>query len=121
MALDKKAKKRLEVLRQRLQKLQQQLVGAKQQEDEPRRSRADREGNRRCARGNEADQRLNGQSLRPNAQTAHQDASRGGVRELALFIKARLLLTRRVSEANEEQLQSVAASGREYANSVIQN
>ena len=35
MSLDKKAKKRLEVLRQRLQKLQQQLTGAKQQEDEP--------------------------------------------------------------------------------------
>ncbi len=35
MALDKKSKKRLEVLRQRLQKLQLQLAGAKQQEDEP--------------------------------------------------------------------------------------
>ncbi len=35
MALDRKSKKRLEVLRQRLQKLQQQLTGVKQQEDEP--------------------------------------------------------------------------------------
>ncbi len=35
MALDRKSKKRLEVLRHRLQKLQQQLTGAKQQEDEP--------------------------------------------------------------------------------------
>jgi cob(I)alamin adenosyltransferase len=33
--MDKKAKKRLEVLRHKLQKLQQQLAGAKQQEDEP--------------------------------------------------------------------------------------
>ncbi len=35
MALDRKSKKRLEVLRHRLQKLQQQLTGVKQQEDEP--------------------------------------------------------------------------------------
>ena len=35
MALDRRSKKRLEVLRHRLQKLQQQLTGAKQQEDEP--------------------------------------------------------------------------------------
>ena len=35
MALDKKSKKRLEVLRKKLEKLQAQLVGAKQQEDEP--------------------------------------------------------------------------------------
>jgi hypothetical protein len=35
MALDKKSKKRLEVLRKRLEKLQLQLTGAKQQEDEP--------------------------------------------------------------------------------------
>ena len=34
MALDKKSKKRLEVLRKKLEKLQAQLVGAKQQEDE---------------------------------------------------------------------------------------
>lgn len=33
--LDKKAKKRMEVLRQRQQKLQQQLSGARQQNDEP--------------------------------------------------------------------------------------
>jgi hypothetical protein len=33
--MDKKAKKRTEVLRQKLQKLQQQLAGAKQQPDEP--------------------------------------------------------------------------------------
>ncbi len=33
--MDKKSKKRIEVLRQRLQKLQQQLSGAKQQPDEP--------------------------------------------------------------------------------------
>ena len=35
MALDKKSKKRLEVLRKKLEKLQAQLVGAKQPEDEP--------------------------------------------------------------------------------------
>ena len=35
MALDKKSKKRHEVLRKKLEKLQAQLVGAKQQEDEP--------------------------------------------------------------------------------------
>ena len=35
MAMDKKSKKRLEVLRKKLEKLQAQLVGAKQQEDEP--------------------------------------------------------------------------------------
>ena len=34
MALDKKSKKRLEVLRKKLEKLQAQLTGAKQQEDE---------------------------------------------------------------------------------------
>ena len=33
--MDKKSKKKLEVLRQRLQKLKQQLAGAKQQDDEP--------------------------------------------------------------------------------------
>ncbi len=33
--MDKKAKKRLEILRRRLQKLRLQLVGAKQQQDEP--------------------------------------------------------------------------------------
>jgi hypothetical protein len=33
--MDKKAKKRVEVLRQKLQKLQQQLAGAKQQPDDP--------------------------------------------------------------------------------------
>jgi hypothetical protein len=33
--MDKKAKKKSEVLRQRLLKLQQQLAGAKQQPDEP--------------------------------------------------------------------------------------
>lgn len=33
--MDKKAKKRIEVLRHRIQKLQQQLSGAKNQEDEP--------------------------------------------------------------------------------------
>ena len=33
--MDKKAKRKLEVLRQRLQKLRQQLAGAKKQEDEP--------------------------------------------------------------------------------------
>lgn len=35
MALDKKSKKRIEVLKKKLEKLQAQLVGAKQQEDEP--------------------------------------------------------------------------------------
>ena len=35
MALDKKSKKRLEVLRKKLEKLNAQLAGAKQQEDEP--------------------------------------------------------------------------------------
>lgn len=35
MALDKKSKKRLEVIRQKLQKLQLQLNGAKEQNDEP--------------------------------------------------------------------------------------
>jgi len=35
MALDKKSKKRLEVLRKKYEKLQAQLVGAKDQEDEP--------------------------------------------------------------------------------------
>ena len=33
--MDKKAKKRIEVLRQRITKLQQQLSGARQQDDEP--------------------------------------------------------------------------------------
>ena len=33
--MDKKAKKRIEVLRQKLTKLQQQLAGAKQQPDDP--------------------------------------------------------------------------------------
>ena len=33
--MDKKAKRKLEVLHQRLQKLRQQLAGAKKQEDEP--------------------------------------------------------------------------------------
>jgi len=33
--MDKKVKKRLDVLRQRLQKVQQQLSGARQQCDEP--------------------------------------------------------------------------------------
>lgn len=33
--MDKKAKKRIEVLRQRVQKLRQQLAGAKQQADDP--------------------------------------------------------------------------------------
>lgn len=33
--MDKKAKKRIEVLQQRLQKLRQQLAGAKQQPDDP--------------------------------------------------------------------------------------
>lgn len=33
--MDKKAKKKIDVLRQRIQKLQLQLAGAKQQEDEP--------------------------------------------------------------------------------------
>jgi hypothetical protein len=35
MVMDKKAKKKLEVLRQRVQKLQQRLSGARHQEDEP--------------------------------------------------------------------------------------
>lgn len=35
MAIDKKSKKRLEVLRKKLEKLQAQLIGTKQQEDEP--------------------------------------------------------------------------------------
>ncbi len=35
MGLDKKAKKRIDVLRQRIQKMNQQLAGAKQQDDEP--------------------------------------------------------------------------------------
>jgi len=34
-AVDKKQKKRMEVLHQRVAKLQQQLVGAKQQPDDP--------------------------------------------------------------------------------------
>jgi hypothetical protein len=33
--VDKKAKKRIDVLHQKLQKLRQQLAGAKQQPDEP--------------------------------------------------------------------------------------
>jgi cob(I)alamin adenosyltransferase len=33
--MDKKAKKRLEVIRQKLQMLRQQLAGAKKQDDEP--------------------------------------------------------------------------------------
>jgi ribosomal protein L29 len=33
--VDKKAKKRIDVLQQKLQKLRQQLAGAKQQPDEP--------------------------------------------------------------------------------------
>lgn len=33
--MDKKAKKRIEVLKQRLQKLRLQLAGARQQNDEP--------------------------------------------------------------------------------------
>ena len=33
--MDKKAKKKLEVLQQRLQKLKQQLAGARKQDDEP--------------------------------------------------------------------------------------
>ncbi|MBX3411714.1 MAG: hypothetical protein KF708_03260 [Pirellulales bacterium] len=33
--MDKKAKKRVEVLKQKLQKLRQQLAGARQQPDEP--------------------------------------------------------------------------------------
>ena len=33
--MDKKSKKKLEILRQRLQTLRQQLAGAKQQQDEP--------------------------------------------------------------------------------------
>ena len=35
MAIDKKSKKKLEVIRQKLQKLRLQLSGAKQQDDEP--------------------------------------------------------------------------------------
>jgi cob(I)alamin adenosyltransferase len=35
LRMDKKAKKRLEVLRKRLQKCQQQLAGARQQIDDP--------------------------------------------------------------------------------------
>ncbi len=35
MQMDKKAKKKIEVLRQRIQKLQQQLSGAKSQMDDP--------------------------------------------------------------------------------------
>ena len=35
MAMDKKSKKRVEVIKQKLQKLQLQLNGAKQQNDEP--------------------------------------------------------------------------------------
>lgn len=35
MALDKKSKKRLEVIRKKLEKLQLQLAGAKEQTDEP--------------------------------------------------------------------------------------
>ncbi len=33
--MDKKAKKKIDVLRQRIHKLQQQLSGARQQDDEP--------------------------------------------------------------------------------------
>ena len=33
--MDKKAKKRAEVLRKRIQKMKQQLAGARQQDDEP--------------------------------------------------------------------------------------
>lgn len=33
--MDKKAKKKIEVLRQRIQKMTQQLSGAKKQDDEP--------------------------------------------------------------------------------------
>ena len=33
--MDKKAKKRIDVVRQRLQKMQQQLAGAKKQMDDP--------------------------------------------------------------------------------------
>jgi hypothetical protein len=33
--MDKKAKKRIEILKQRLQKLRQQLAGARQQPDDP--------------------------------------------------------------------------------------
>ena len=33
--MDKKAKKKIDVLNKRLQKLHQQLVGARQQDDEP--------------------------------------------------------------------------------------
>ncbi|MEM8678469.1 MAG: hypothetical protein AAGF97_03840 [Planctomycetota bacterium] len=35
MAMDKKAKKRIDLLRHSIQKLRQQLAGAKQQADEP--------------------------------------------------------------------------------------
>lgn len=35
MGMDKKSKKRVEVLRQRIQKMKQQMSGAKQQDDEP--------------------------------------------------------------------------------------
>jgi archaellum component FlaC len=35
MTIDKKAKKRLEVIRHKLQTLRRQLAGAKQQNDEP--------------------------------------------------------------------------------------
>ncbi len=34
-AMDKKAKKRLEVIRQKISKMEQQLAGAKRQNDEP--------------------------------------------------------------------------------------
>lgn len=33
--MDKKAKKRVEVLRKKIQKMKQQLAGARQQDDEP--------------------------------------------------------------------------------------
>ena len=33
--MDKKAKKKIEVLRQRIQKIHKQLAGARQQDDEP--------------------------------------------------------------------------------------
>ncbi len=35
MSMDKKAKKRVDLLQQRLQKLRQQLAGARKQPDEP--------------------------------------------------------------------------------------
>lgn len=35
MSMDKKAKKRIDLLQQRLQKLRQQLAGAKKQMDDP--------------------------------------------------------------------------------------